>query len=488
MFGKYFVSYAQEVTFDSLEKLDKQTEATFSKNVKFDAFFKEDGKNTHYKLADINKDNTEIEFNIEVQKEGYLKNATISVQAENEDIPLNYEIVSIDDEMQVVQKMTENMLYLRQINRDESVNFKLNILPKIDDTISIDALNQNSKIAIKATYVDAKGKEVSIEKEITLNISWTGDYEIENELELVKYIPLDINDEKKVFVQYNLKTGFVEQENMLPIKNTAIELQIPDLNGIKPEKIDVVAKSTKATNNKTADKVEFTNENWNINEQEGTIKIKVDNKQTEEGIIEIGNGKDEYLITYVYTERAYNSINSSTKVSNLNTKIKTQIEIYGDIEEKKFIKEETKSTALQEPVGKLTSLDGIAKTKNIGKGKMYANTKSQQKINETEFETVWQINVAYKDNLEQIILQDGIISASNSNGLTYKINDYAIYKQTTINRASFLQVLGEEGYMQIRNKDGLVIGIISEGSNLDENGDYVMTYYGDFTRNKYRNK
>lgn len=114
---------------------------------------------------------------------------------------------------------------------------------------------------------------------------------------------------------------------------------------------------------------------------------------------------------------------------------------------------------------------------------MYANTKAQEKINQTEFETVWQINVAYKDNLEQIVMQDGLLSISNSEGLTYKINDYAIYKTTIINRTNFLQVLGPEGYIKIKNKDGLVIGIVSEGSNLDENGDYIVTYYGEYTRN-----
>ena len=75
------VSYATNV---QVQELNKQTDATLSKNVKFDAYF-EDGKGqTHYVVADVNNEKVEINLNLAVQKEGYFKNFIVLLKAEDE--------------------------------------------------------------------------------------------------------------------------------------------------------------------------------------------------------------------------------------------------------------------------------------------------------------------------------------------------------------------------------------------------------------------
>ena len=474
--GNYFVSYAANVIEQNEEvgELDKQTDATLNKNVKIDAFFEKDGKNSHYNVADINKDEVAISLNLKVQHEGYLKNATVTIQSENEEIPLNYKLISVEDKAEMVQSRTDKNIYLRQINEDSEVNLKLNIAPNIDEKTSKEIINQNSKIIVNGTYMDNKGKETPIEKDISLNLGWKGEYEIKNDVSIVKYIPLNIDSTKKVFVQYNVKTGLVEQENMLPVKNTNIEMLIPQFNSIDPEKIDVEAKSTLATNGLSEEKLEFSDDNWKIDKENGLIKINVENNEDENGNVKIGSGNDEYLVTFIYPEEAYNSIkNQEIKIG---TTINTKMKIYSNTEEKEIEKNDVKSISLKDPIGKLLSIEGKSKTEKIGKGKMYANINNEEKSEITEFETSWQINAGYIDNLENIQLTDEGETAKTAYGQQYDISKFTKFLSTTVNKDNFLEVLGEDGSIKITDENGATVGMINNATVLDQNGNYIINY------------
>ena len=118
------VTYAIE----SRAELDKQTEATLSKNVKFDTYFADGLGKTHYKQADLNKEPAELVVSIDVQKEGYLKNATIEMKNANKDNNLNFAISSIKDENAIIQDTTKNELILRQISAENKIEFSLNLI------------------------------------------------------------------------------------------------------------------------------------------------------------------------------------------------------------------------------------------------------------------------------------------------------------------------------------------------------------------------
>ncbi len=473
--GSYFASYATSL---KPGELDKQTEATLNKNVKFDAYFAEKDGNTHYKVADVNSDEVKLDLNLEVQKEGYLKNAIITLETGDDETKLNYEVSKITDEASMVQKQEENSLALRQVNKDETVKLQLNISPKLEEMMNTQSLNQTSKVVLKATYMDAKGEETPIEKSVDINIGWTGEYEVENEIEVSKYIPLNTNG-NKLLVQLLVKTGLKEQENMLSIKNTDLTMNIPTFNGVKAEKIELSAKSTKATNGLDAEEVKFTKDNWSQDGENQTINIKVENKE-DEGKVKRGSGKDEYLITLLYPKEAYDSI--KTNAISLKTKLSTKIQIYSNEENKEFTKEEEKSLSLKEPIGKLLSLEGKNKTESIGKGKMYANVNSAEKTNNTEYEVTWQVNVGYKENLEGIKLEDGGEKIISAYGQTYDISKYVKYKTTTISKESFLDVLGEDGKISVLNEEGRELGVVNKATRVDENGDFLILYFEDVSK------
>ena len=443
-----------------------------SKNVKFRAYFSKTEGSVHYNIADVNSQDVEIAVELGVTEEGYLKNAVITLKPQNEEEKLNYLVQEIIDESNMVQDNNKTTISLRQVDNEQSVKLGLKVKQNIGkENTTKSTMNQNSIVNLTGTYIDENGKEVLINKDVNLNLGWTGKYELKNNVEIEKYIPLDVDGDKKVFVQFNLKTGLEQLENLIPVESTDIKFKVPSLNGIKPEKIEVIAKSTKGTNGLTEGKVQFNKDNWK--EENEVININVENKEDENGRINIGSGEDEYLITCIYSTNAYEESQKGDVKFNID--LETKMKIYNNEEE---LKNSIKEDLIQkETVGKLLSLDGDNKTEKIGKGKMYANANSIIKPYETEYEAIWNINVGYKEKLEAIKLQDEKEQIVDSFGKIYDISQYTKYKSITVSKMSFLDVLGEEGKITIYNTNGDFIGAINKASTLDENGDFIIKYY-----------
>ena len=192
--GESLVSYAKDFVLDS------QTEATLNKNVKFDTYFKSGNGNTHYLVCDVNEQNSDMVLNLSVDS-GYLKNAKIELQNPN------YVVRNVVDNSEKVQDATNTTISLKQINAGEQLSVGLVIESNIADTVKLEDVSKDSKVVLKAVYVDEKGKEIELEKEVTLNISWTGNYETETNSELVKYTNFVQNGEEKVLVQVLAKSN-----------------------------------------------------------------------------------------------------------------------------------------------------------------------------------------------------------------------------------------------------------------------------------------
>ena len=470
--GNYFISYAAD---KNNEKLDKQTEATIHKNVKFDAYFENDTSKTHYNVADVNDANVAINLDINVQEEGYLKNASISLKNENEE---NDKISKVQDDSEMVQENSDNKISLRQINKDEDIKLKVFISPNLDEKINLNRLDEITKITLNAVYVDGKGNETTIEKDVDLSIGWTGEYEIDASQKLIKYIPLDLNGTKKVLVQLELDTRLNNEENkiLLPIESTNIDIDVPKFNGVLPEKVYVSANSTKATNGLDAEEVKFDKDNWSYDKNTGKLNINVKNEEKDNEVT-IGKESDKYLITYTYPESAYQSIDNSKMQLNQNVNIK--INVYKNEGTNTVECNLNEKIELTETVGKILSLQALTNEMQIGKGKMYANVNSTEKTEETPYETKWKINVGYTDNLDSISMQDEKEEFEDERGNLYNITPYIKYTQTIIKREDFMQVLGQNGKIEIYDEEGIPLAIVEEGLRVDENGDYLVEYIGD---------
>lgn len=461
--GDFLVSYAAQ----NDGSLDKQTDATLNKNVKFDAYFNENENLTHYKTADLNNDEAELIMATHIQKEGYLKNATIDLKNENGENELNYTITDLEDTNAIVQSASENQLVLRQINSGDKIEIKAKIAP--NNISNVENLRKDSKLILKGLYIDGQGKETPIEKEIKINISWQGKYEAEIKQSLTKYIPIIKEDGNKVLISEQIETSLKSQKYMLPINETNLEVEVPIINGERPTSVTVNAISTQATNGQTSGDVVFNEDNWKYTESDSKIQINVKNENKKQG-----QNSDIYLINYIYSENVYNQLKN--KMQNIQLKSSVKISTYSSegINECEGIAND--QITLSDSIGKLISMQGEKITEKISKGKFYANINNPENSENTEYEYKWNINVGYSEGLNGIVLKNKQEKMTAQKSMIGSLSGKTIYKQITINSSSFDELLGDEGKISIYNNEGRLLALIAKDSRTDKDGNYVVEF------------
>ena len=125
--------------------------------------------------------------------------------------------------------------------------------------------------------------------------------EIQADIELSKYVQYDTNGAKGVIVKAKISEGdSQDKETYKPVQNKTITVQASKINGEMPERVKVIANSTKAINGKDGAEVEFSNDNWNYDKNSGLLTISLENNSNYSTYVE--NAKDEFEIIYIYEE------------------------------------------------------------------------------------------------------------------------------------------------------------------------------------------
>lgn len=457
--GETLVSYAKDFVLDS------QTEATLNKNVKFDTYFKSDNGNTHYLVCDVNEQNSDMTFDLSVDS-GYLKDAKIELQNPN------YVVRNVVDNSEKVQSATSSTISLKQVNAGEQLSVGLVIESNILDTVKLEDVSKDSKVILKAVYVDEKGKEIELEKEVTLNISWTGNFEAETNSELVKYTSFVQNGEEKVLVQVLAKANVKFDGKKLPVKENNIEVTVPSLSGANPEQVIVSAKSTMSTNGQGEDTATIPEEN--ITKENGKVKIKIENKE-ENGNVWAGSGEDEIVLTYIYNKK-----DMLTTEMTIEENVSSEILIYNGNQVSILKGENANIFDLTQTKGNVISLETISANTEISKGQMYANAISENKQYKTEFNTKSIVEIAYKDLASELRIVDAGTYFKDANNNKYTISN-VYYKNISISKANFEKILGTDGEIKILNENGNIISVINSTSTVNQDGNYTFDFASNYT-------
>ena len=451
--GNALISYAMDSNLDSQNN-------TVNKNVKFDTFFDEGNGNTHYLVYDVN--NTEKQMYIDLSvEEGYLKNATIEFK------DMNYMIADVKDESGIVQENKNNTLVLRQINANTNAKLMLTINDNLSDKIELSNLDRNSTVLLKGTYVDNEGEEKNIEKEIAVNVKLTGDYELQITQEPNSYVTYNDGNSEKALVSVKVDSVLKETENRLPIKDSKLEIQVPQLNGVKPDDVRVLANSTGLTNGKTIEDIKQDENNINYDKDKGILTIITENKEVE-GKVWNGKGIDEYIITYIYP------INAISETNSLDMKINSEINMYsGD----KLQAQTQGNILLKEQFGQMVSLNLNTIEDKLNKGKMYANSQREEKEYETIYNMEIKANIEENDFIDGIRISDLGESFEDVNGTKYATTignqTYTYYKKIKVSKTNFDEILGTDGKITVYDSNGNILGEINKNTKV-ENERYVF--------------
>ena len=454
------VSYAAD-NFLSAKALENQGTSTTNENVEFDVYY-DGGK--HTVSADVNAEDTKLNIALKVKKAGYIKDAVVDFSDTNFKIAKTEE----SDNIQAVDAENKKISF-NQINNGENVTETINIALDKKDEISEDMFDRDNTIKFTGTYVNAKGKEVAVKKDIVVHTSWTASTaKAKLDYEITKYIPYSANNVSKLITQGKI-TSYVEN-SVLPIKNTNIEVNAPKINNKYPEAVTVVANSTNATNG-DANGDNFFKNNWSYDSTTGKITITVNNNAVNGKIQWAKNTSDEFIVTYIYSSDVYEAVKDSvTRVtydasSSMNlyvqsgvNKVSAHVDGYED---------QTKK------IGDIVEFASDA-TKSVSKGYIYNNKNAEdENKKETEYNTKYIANVSYADIIDEIEIKQNIDQFVTANGneqsTTVGGTNYAYDKALTISKQEFDKLFGENGKVTILNAEGTTLVTINKDTEVKDN-------------------
>ncbi len=437
-------------------ELGKQDAATQNSNVEFNSYFEEGGHETKVSLEEPAK----LLVNIKVKNAGYLKSGVI--QFENANFEIAGEVKS-----EYIQSVTKERIVLKQINNGSDVTIEIPVSMIKGEKVSQDHFTKISNTKFTGTYVDGKGNEKSISKEVANQITWVGEAKAKVESEITKYVPYKIGEKQGIMVQTKVKVGI--ENAKLPMKKTKLEIQSPEIKGTKPTEVTVVAVGTRATNGEENGQ-NFTSKNYAYEKETGKVKIEVENTKTE--AIWKNGVEDEYLVTYLYEGEGITSLAQEEEEGRKET-ITGAVEVYNG-EETKIEIEKIETPIKVEERGTITDIEMLTSEK-IEKGQIYANYNTNKK-KETKYEISYKAMVANSNLVDKIEIEQGVdrfVTKEGQEGLTtVEGKNYAYNKTVSISQAVFEKMLGEEGIIEIYAGKSK-IGIINKETEVKE-GKYVL--------------
>lgn len=422
------VSYAAEISFESKVDLDSQDAKTNNKNVYFDSYFKNNDNKTYSKKLNVEETN-KVYVKLALPNGGYLKTATINFEEESFNIKKQEELGNIIQAIDYDKKE----IAINQINAGTEVELEIPIEIAKSEVYNIQNLNKNNKVQFTGTYITEKGKEVEIEKEIYLGVQWDADIDGMLEQNLSKYIS---GIDGKTLVEFNLESYI--QNNILPVKEINIEIEVPEIEAKAPKYINALGAS-----------------NFEYNETEKKVKINIQNLPNEQSEIIWKEEIDKSKLILVYE-----GLVEDEKIINLNSKV--SFDVYGKNE--KIEKQVNSEIVLNQNIGNINEVNITSDKSEIYKSFMYANSEY-----ETEYKLNWKLNVGLANVSNKIIISDIKETFINNNEEKIGVSANSYYKQTIINRRNFENILGQDGYIKIFNEANKEIANITLSMTEDEN-------------------
>ena len=411
--------------------LEDQLTTTNNANVEFDSYFKNEIGKEHSATKNISDENY-LYTAVNVKNAGYLKDAVVTLEN------ANFEISESLNNKQI-SKVEANKLYFNKINNGNTVEIAIPIQMPYKEKVALEQFGKESKIKLTATYVDKNGKENQVEKDITIALAWTAEKQAELNMQVTKFIPYEINENKGLLLQTLVQSYL--KDNTLPVKENKIEISVPTINGIKPQEVKVLANTTKATNGDETGE-NFTQENYTYDSENSKLTITVNNELDEKQKISWQKeAQDEFLVTYIYpeTEIAEEGVNVAITANS-------EIQIY-EASQTKTTKTFAGEVTLKDQISNLVDFSIVTNIESLSKGQIYANYDAQNKI-ETEYQENVTANISLANLTDKIILEqkvDNFVLTENTKSPATQ----TYYKTVTIDQNEFNKILGENGEIKV---------------------------------------
>ena len=305
---------ARAMTYGELTEKDEETQ---SQNVRFSVYFARDLNGDGYAdkvkgtCKEVGEEDT-LYMSLNVLEDGYLENGKIEIEEDN----MYFKTALVDDDAIEGNYISENTTVINL--KDVQAGTQKLIFGQVrtgdyrysstkrdaigNDTNKYSGIN---KIKLTGTHVANDGKRTDIEKVIELPVDWYGTTKAEiattgvngEKNKYQNYNSEGIIDEEKQEVNLEFKIVAQESNNQLLLSKSTIEGTIPELNGYKPTKVEIIGENLQST----------------YNEETGVFTAYREANTTEDGVV---------------NKEAYSSTNGTIRYHEIKLKVTYPIEAY----------------------------------------------------------------------------------------------------------------------------------------------------------------
>ena len=349
---------AKAMTYDVIEDKDAEAAVDGTSNVKFDAFFLRDVNGDGYAESirgtskEIGAEDT-LYMELNVVSEGYLENATISINGEN-----FYLQTTLPKDNELADNYIGNNIKEIKLNRVNNGTQKLltgivrsgdySQASKKANAIgnNINNYSKVNSITLTGTYVNGQGEKIPVTKTVEFNIDWYGKTTARiNTTNQNKDIDQAINEEEDTInLDFTINTEETNKE--LILSKNHVEGEIPELNGYAP--IEVIYTGSNGVFHYDAENRTFTIDRTAEANEEGKVTNAMPTSNS-------------YGIRVVYPMKAYESLGA--EAVTIKIPVKTYYEGYNNPSEeftnpyKSNIAQSTVVATYEKHTGDVSSFD-----------------------------------------------------------------------------------------------------------------------------------
>ena len=446
-------------------ELEKQDVKTNNSKVEFNSYFEGGMHGKEFNATEEGK----IYLNLKVKDEGYLKDIVVNFSNSN------FKINSDKLQSEYVQKVNDNKdtITLNSINKGEEVTIEVPITMLNEETVKADNFSKVTDVVLTANYIDINGNEKAVTKTIKAQVEWNGTAEVENATQLTKYIPYNVGEEYGVIFQALISNKL--KENAMPVKEQTTTVEVPVINETKPEEVKVTVNNTKATNGKE-DGIDFNQDNYTYDQENGKVEIKLANNPNEQNNISWKkNATDEILVNFIYKGKEIYDYVLNNEIKG-TLKLNVNMSLYNNTEAN-INKDFSYDYTLKDKIGSINTVS-MSTDEKMSKGYIYANYDKKDGQNETTYSEKYIIDIAYADIENELELNQSLdkfeINEERSLNTTVGGTNYTYNKNIKIAESIFKKMLGEDGKIEIFKTDNTKIGEINKDTEKDSSGKYIL--------------
>jgi len=412
-------------------ELETQKTEISNTNIEFDMYFKDGVNKPHYKELNISEENM-IYLNVKISDSGVLNDGKIKI-----DNP-NFKIKKNEVNNSYVKDINEdtNEIYLNQIIYGNNVEIEIPIVFEKQNNMNTQYFNTEFEAILEGKYKSLE-KETSIKGSVKARGIWTENVDIELSQSIDKYIVLE-ND--KTLLQQKILANVID--NKLPIENMELIVNVPVIDEVVPEVVAILNNGVKLNSS-----------DYEYKKEEGNLVINKTRIKEERETLNWGTGTEEFKVIY-----NYEGIGEIDRNISLDT----------DLNIKMYTKEEvTKSNNITGGISKIGEVVSANKaiTKESYKGYLYYNSGE-----ETNYSQITEVEVSNIDTISEFELNTQNDNFVTDENIKYNVNDSTYYKSIQIDIQELIKILGENGYITIKDEEGNVIATINKDNQTNEEG------------------